>query len=128
MKTFDKMLFGYMVLKGEESPLTFRIPKNLYQYTRHIRKLEAVVQKTRNKNIPGTDAVVSTEAHLPQHTAQRTQPADPESCGLETPHDAAGRGIHETHSGITKRSKTFKLRTEQNRAEHQLNRDMNLYR
>ena len=46
MKTFDKMLFGYMVLKGDESPLTFRIPKNLYQYTRHIRKLEAVVQKT----------------------------------------------------------------------------------
>ena len=85
-----------------------------------------MLQKNRNKkiaslvhfkNIPGTDAVLNTEVHLPQHTAQRTRPADPESYGLETPHDAAERGTHEIHSGIVKRSKTFKLRIEQNRVE-----------
>lgn len=119
---------------------------HLSTHTTHIthitpetRKLKAVVQKKKKKtkwkiaslvhfkNIPGTDAVVNTEVHLPQHTAQRTQPADPESCGLETLHDAAGRGTHETHSGITTTTlKKFKL-TEQHRVEQQLQRDMNLF-
>lgn len=55
------------------------------------------------KNVPGTDAVVNIGVRLPQHTAQRTRQADPESCGQETLHDAAGRGTHETHSGGTTR-------------------------
>lgn len=107
MEAFDKMLFRYMVLKGEDSffnlHLGFGLPRNLYQYTHNTNYTPYPEHSLVHlKNVPGTDAVVNIGVHLPQHTAQRTRQADPESCGQETLHDEAGRGTHETHSGITR--------------------------
>ena len=103
------MLFGYVVLKGEDSFLTY-ISASVFLETCISTQTTQITPHNPNTvssvhfNVPGTDAVVNIGVHLPQHTAQRTRQADPESCGQETLHDAAGRGTHETHSGITTRN------------------------
>lgn len=55
--------------------------------------------------IPGVDAVLNKEVHLPQHTKQQIQAEDLEFFGQVTQHDVEGMGTQETHSGIKNHEK-----------------------